>query len=150
MKSLHDHERANEIRRRIDSLRTDTPRQWGKMTAPQVLEHCAIALGWAVDDTHPPRMLLGRLLAPFIRPKVVGNDEPLQKNTPTARQLVISNQPDLEAARARLHALLDRFESNGREKCTRHPHTFFGKLTPDEWGVLMYKHLDHHLRQFNA
>jgi len=27
---------------------------------------------------------------------------------------------------------------------------FFGKLTGEEWGELMYKHIDHHLRQFDA
>ena len=30
------------------------------------------------------------------------------------------------------------------------PHSFFGRLTPEEWAVLMYKHVDHHLRQFGA
>lgn len=29
-------------------------------------------------------------------------------------------------------------------------HTFFGKLTKKEWGILNYKYLDHHLRQFGA
>lgn len=27
---------------------------------------------------------------------------------------------------------------------------FFGKLSPDEWGILRWKHLDHHLQQFGA
>ena len=30
----------------------------------------------------------------------------------------------------------------------RQTHSFFGRLSGDEWGRLMYKHLDHHLRQF--
>jgi len=25
-----------------------------------------------------------------------------------------------------------------------------GKLTPEEWGILIYKHLDHHLRHFGV
>ena len=29
-------------------------------------------------------------------------------------------------------------------------HPFFGAMTSEEWSVLMYKHLDHHLRQFGA
>jgi hypothetical protein len=32
----------------------------------------------------------------------------------------------------------------------KHPHFFFGPLTPVEWAVLMHQHLDHHLRQFGA
>jgi len=27
-------------------------------------------------------------------------------------------------------------------------HSFLGRLRSDEWGVMMHKHLDHHLRQF--
>jgi Protein of unknown function (DUF1569) len=44
----------------------------------------------------------------------------------------------------------DRFAKGGAEGCTKHPHNFFGKLTPLEWATGMYKHLDHHLRQFGA
>ncbi len=50
----------------------------------------------------------------------------------------------------RLSALIDRFAAAGPAGCTTHPHTFFGPLTPQEWAALMYKHLDHHLRQFGA
>jgi len=49
-----------------------------------------------------------------------------------------------------LSALLERFFENGPRGCTKHPHAFFGQLTPEEWARLMYKHLDHHLRQFGV
>jgi len=29
-------------------------------------------------------------------------------------------------------------------------HPFFGKLTKEQAGYMAYKHIDHHLRQFNA
>mgnify|MGYP001794749648 CR=1 FL=1 len=29
-------------------------------------------------------------------------------------------------------------------------HAFFGRMPGQEWAILMYKHLDHHLRQFGA
>jgi hypothetical protein len=29
-------------------------------------------------------------------------------------------------------------------------HSFLGRLKSDEWGVMMHKHLDHHLRQFGV
>jgi hypothetical protein len=46
--------------------------------------------------------------------------------------------------------LIDRFAAAGPAGCTAHPHAFFGSLAPDQWAILMYKHLDHHLRQFGA
>jgi hypothetical protein len=29
-------------------------------------------------------------------------------------------------------------------------HPMFGKMTADQWGRSMWKHLDHHLRQFGV
>jgi len=52
--------------------------------------------------------------------------------------------------RGKLLGLIDRFAEGGAARCTTHPHAFFGKLTPGQWAELMYKHLDHHLRQFGA
>jgi hypothetical protein len=30
------------------------------------------------------------------------------------------------------------------------PHPAFGKMNRKEWGIMVYKHLDHHLRQFGV
>jgi LPS sulfotransferase NodH len=46
--------------------------------------------------------------------------------------------------------MIDRFVAAGPKGCTTHPHSFFGRLTAEEWAILMYKHLDHHLRQFGV
>lgn len=62
---------------------------------------------------------------------------------------IVQDERELEAERARLLGLIDRFAA-GPQACTRHPHSFFGKMQPDEWATLMYKHLDHHLRQFSV
>ena len=64
--------------------------------------------------------------------------------------MVAGDDKDFETERNRLSGLIDRFAAAGPAGCTSHPHAFFGPLTPDEWAVLMYKHLDHHLRQFGA
>jgi hypothetical protein len=76
--------------------------------------------------------------------------EPMRRNSPTAKELVVNGDRDFETERKRLSGLIDRFAAAGSAGCTAHPHAFFGSLTPDEWAVLMYKHLDHHLRQFGA
>lgn len=34
------------------------------------------------------------------------------------------------------------------QKCLDHP--FFGKMSARQWGMIAYKHVDHHLRQFGA
>jgi len=73
-------------------------------------------------------------------------------NSPTDKMYVITDisMEDFEKEKQRAKELITLFYNNGREKCSQHPHSFFGKLTPDEWGILQWKHFDHHLRQFGA
>jgi hypothetical protein len=150
MKNLFDPARATELTERIERLRPDSPRQWGRMTAPQAMAHCSIAMEWAVGDTVAPRMLIGRVIGGFVKNLAVRDDEPMRRNAPTAPELRIADERELDAERARLIALIDRFCAGGPTACTTNPHSFFGRMTPDEWAVLMYKHVDHHLRQFGA
>ena len=150
MKNLFDPARATELRERIQRLRPDSPRVWGKMTAPQAMAHCAVALEWAVGDTVAPRMMIGRVIGGVVRRLAVRNDDPMVKNAPTSPDLRIADQRELATERARLTSLIERFSTGGPGACTTHPHSFFGRMTPDEWAVLLDKHVDHHLRQFGV
>ena len=150
MKHLFEPAAIAEVRSRVRQLRPDSPRQWGKMTAAQAVAHCARGLEQALGDRKPPRMLVGHLLGWAIKRLALGDDKPMQRNSPTVPELVIADERELDVERARLLGLLDRVAAGGPAGCTTHPHSFFGRLTGQEWGVLMYKHLDHHLRQFSA
>jgi hypothetical protein len=150
MKNLFEAASAHEVKDRMAQLQPEGERLWGTMNAAQALAHCSAGLEWAVGDRLPPRMMLGRIVGRFVKPKVLGNDEPMRRNSPTARDLVVQDERDLRTERERLSRLIDRFVAAGPDGCTTHPHSFFGRLTPEEWAVLMYKHLDHHLRQFGV
>jgi hypothetical protein len=93
-----------------------------------------------------PVRLMGRL----VKPMVFRNEDPLHKNSPTATSLRMEGERDFGKERQRLLELIDRFAAGGAAGCTKNPHSFFGKMTPEEWSILMYKHLDHHLRQFGV
>lgn len=138
------------MKERIGRLRPESARQWGTMSAPQAMAHCAAGVELALGERLPPRMFLGRIFGWAIKPLALGNEAPMRRNTPTVPGLVVADERDLERERQRLVGLIDRFTAAGPAGCTRHPHSFFGRLTPEEWAVLMYKHLDHHLRQFGA
>ena len=150
MKNLFEPERAAEVKQRIARMTSDNKREWGKMTPAQALAHCSRAMETALGDTKLPRMLIGRVIGGMVKPMALGNDAPLKKNSPTAPSFVVRDEPEIGAERERLIALVDRFAAGGPTGCTTHPHTFFGSMTPNEWAVLMYKHIDHHLRQFGA
>jgi hypothetical protein len=150
MKNLYDAARVAEVKTRLAQLQAESPRLWGKMNAPQAVAHCSIAMEWALGDTRPPRMFVGRILGTFIKPFVMRDDEPMRRNSPTSPDLVIADQRDLMKEREQLCRQIDCFAAGGPSACTTRPHPFFGRLTPEEWAILMYKHLDHHLRQFGA
>lgn len=150
MKNLFDAATAKEVKERIARLGPNSQRQWGKMTAAQAMAHLSTSMEWAVGDSFAPRMFVGRILGPLVKSKVLKDEKPLGRNAPTAKSLVIADQRDLAKEQQRLSALIERFCAGGPQGCTKHPHTFFGHMTPDEWARLMYKHVDHHLRQFGA
>lgn len=150
MKNLFEAARVEELKQRIAQLRPDSKREWGKMSPAQALEHCSRGIEMALGDKNLPRMLVGRILGWMVKPKVIGNDAPLRRNSPTMKELIVQDDPDLGTERTRLCGLIDRFAAAGPAGCTTHPHSFFGRLTPEEWAILMYKHLDHHLRQFGV
>ena len=150
MKNLWQPETVQELKSRIASLRPDSPRQWGKMTPAQAMAHCAIAMELALGDRRPPRMLIGRLLGSIVKPMAFKESEPMRRNSPTIPGFAVSDNRDLAVETASLTRLIDRFAAAGPPGCTTHPHSFFGRLTPDEWSMWMYKHLDHHLQPFGV
>jgi hypothetical protein len=150
MKNLFESSTAEQVKERITQLRPDSDHQWGRMNSAQAVAHCSAGLELAFGDRVPPRLFLGRIIGGIIKPKVLGNDEPMRRNSPTVKGLVVDDERDLEMERKRLCGLIDRFVTGGPGICTAYPHSFFGRLTPQEWATLMYKHLDHHLRQFGV
>jgi hypothetical protein len=150
MQNLFDAATAEGVKKRIAQLKPDTPRVWGTMGPAQMAAHCSLALEMAVGDQKPPRMFIGRILGPVLKRMALGNAEPMRRNTPTSKDLLVKGDRDLQTERTRLVGLIDRFRLGGPAGCTAHPHTFFGPLTPQEWANLMYKHADHHLRQFGV
>ena len=150
MKNLFEATTVSEVKERMALLQVDSARRWGKMNAAQAMEHCARGMELALGDRRPPRVLIGRILGPVIKPIAFRDGEPMRKNSPTVPGLAVIEETDLVQGRERLCGLVDRFVACGPGGCTDHPHSFFGRLTPDEWSAWMYKHLDHHLRQFGV
>jgi hypothetical protein len=149
MQNLFDAADHDAILRRLSALQPSSPRQWGKMNAGQMLAHCAAALEVACGDRTKKQALIGRVLAPFVRASVLG-EKPFSRNAPTDPDFKVVDERDFAAERARVAVLVGRFCSRGPSAADGLVHSFFGRLSADQWGRLMFKHLDHHLRQFSA
>ncbi|MDE3201892.1 MAG: DUF1569 domain-containing protein [Acidobacteriota bacterium] len=149
MKNLFDADSAAEIRERIARLTPDCERQWGAMTVAQMLAHCSASMEMAAGVNNPPRSLIGRIVGRMAKKSMLG-DAPVRRNMPTDNSLRIQGDKDFAAEQRRLIDWVDRFSAGGPALCTKHPHCFLGPMTPQEWAVLSYKHLDHHLKQFGV
>jgi hypothetical protein len=149
MKSMWDANATLEMRDRLARLTPERTGGWGRMTAPEMVCHLAESLKMAIGELHvapknvpiryPPLKQLVVYLAPF------------PKNVPTAPELLARPPREWRADVADLQALVDRFSARGRDARAAWPaHPAFGRLSRRAWGVLVYRHMDHHLRQFGA
>ena len=149
MRSIFDAGERDSLLSRLASLQPGASRLWGKMTPAQMLAHLAIAVDDAAGERVFKQSLLGKLVTPLIRSSIFG-EKPFGKGAPTHPTYVVSRAVDFETERGRLAQLLGRFASEGPGAADGRVHPFFGKLTGQQWGILIHKHVDHHLRQFGC
>lgn len=135
---------------RVESLRPDSPRGWGKMSVAQAMAHCSLGLEAATGDAVLKSNFMARLIGPLFKGWIVG-EKPFSRDSPTHPSLVLDKAPcDFGKEKARLLAAVRKFHDAGPASAAKYRHAFVQKLTGDEWGRVQWKHLDHHLRQFGA
>ena len=147
MKSIWQDESRNELNERLRALAWNNPAQWGKFTAPKMVCHLADSLRMAMGDLpvepkrlpirYPPLKQLIIYVAPF------------PKGAPTAPELLTRAPREWTSDIADVQALLNRAARTATtDGWPEHP--AFGALSKRAWGVLIYRHMDHHLKQFGA
>lgn len=146
MKSVFEQSTREEVIQRIHSLSEDSTAQWGKMSVCQMLKHCILWEEMLLGKKQYRQSLLGRLFGK-IALKDMLKDEPMQRNLPTVPSFRIKGGGNVAAAKAEWINLL---AEHGRRQNAGFVHPFFGKLTAEQAGRMAYKHIDHHLRQFNC
>jgi len=115
MKNLFDATVANQVKTRLGKLEPQSERRWGKMTAAHMLAHCSVSMQWAVGEVVPEKGALpARLMRRLVKPMVFRNEDPLRKNSPTAKSLVVTDERDFGKEREQLSKLIDKLR---REAC---------------------------------
>jgi hypothetical protein len=97
--SLFRRERIEELHLRLRKLQPDSNRQWGKMTPAQMLAHCSAGMQMAAGEIRPPRALIGRIIGPAIKRVALRDEEPMRRNSPTAKELLTPGEYDFAAER---------------------------------------------------
>ena len=149
MRNLFDPEAMQSILQRLGSLSPGAARQWGKMDAAQMMAHCSVAMEAGTGDKPRKQAFIGKIFAPFVRSSFLG-DKAFPKDSPTDPTFVVSDPRDFAKEKEYLSNVIARFCASGPSEAGKHLHSFLGRISGEEWGIVMYKHLDHHLRQFGA
>ncbi|MEO5890522.1 MAG: DUF1569 domain-containing protein [Ferruginibacter sp.] len=148
MKTVFDKTTRDELISRIDALNENSAAQWGKMNVYQMLKHCTLCEEMYLGKKKYKRVFLGRLFGKIGLKNLMKDDRPLGRNAPTGADFKIKEKSgDLLSEKIKWISLIDeyaRFSNHDFE------HWFFGKMSKKEVGYFVYKHSDHHLRQFNS
>lgn len=151
MKSIFKETDKNEILQRVEKLTPQSKALWGKMNVAQMLAHAALAAKFPTGEVRPENSpVLIQFIGKLIKKKVLGNDEPLRHNSPTSPEIKVVDPKDFQQEKSNFIHQINLLYEGGEKGVIAEKHTFFGKMTPAEWGVLNYKHADHHLRQFGV
>ncbi len=141
---------ANQVNNRINALTASSSAAWGKMNVAQMLAHCNVTYELALEDMHPkPNFLMRFILKNFVKQSIV-NEVPYKQNGRTAPVFMVAAQQDFDTQKQRLVNYVNKVQALGAQHFEGKENPGFGTLTATEWNNLFYKHLDHHLQQFNV
>lgn len=140
---------SGKIVSRMEQLKSTSQPLWGKMNVAQMLAHCQAPLQVALKEKKLKRNLFGILFGKMAKKKLTSG-KPFPRNLPTDKSFLVTDERKFEEEKSKLITLINRFTAAGGESISKETHPFFGKMTPEEWGILSYKHLDHHLQQFGV
>jgi len=147
IKNLFDPAAKQEIIDRINKLTPQTRQQWGKMNVSQMLAHVQKPIGIAFGTHQPKGSFLLRLIGPLFKSKL-WDEKPYKQGLPTDPTFIMLGQEkDFEKERSILLSMINNFS---QETIIGEQHPVFGNLTKDNWSKAMWKHLDHHLKQFGV
>lgn len=148
MHTLFEPTAAAEIISRIQKLQPTSQPQWGKMNVAQMMAHCQAPIEIFFSEKKMKRNLIGILFGKMVKKKLM-SEKPWDKNLPTAKEFKIVDQKDFETEKEKLVHIVTRFSNEGYSVLS-FTHPFFGKMSSQEWGVIGYNHLNHHLTQFGV
>jgi hypothetical protein len=146
MNSIYDKASNDAIIARINQLTPETEGLWGKMNVDQMFKHCTSVIGVAFGENEIKVNLMMRVLGRVAKNKVLNNE--FLHNSPTAKEFVFIETYDFEQSRNELIEKFSRFAKEGTHAIKTNNHPFWGKMSYEDWDKLMWRHMDHHLRQF--
>lgn len=151
MKNIFESNVTNEVIRRINKLDSTSQPKWGKMNVAQMLAHCCVSYDYIynVGKYPKPKGVKKAMLKLLVKP-IVTNQKPYKKNSRTAPDFLITDEKEFAVEKERLIGFLEQTQKLGGEHFNNKESHAFGSLTTQEWNNMLFKHIDHHLNQFDV
>ena len=147
MPSLRDNAARTALVRRLQGLTPGAAAKWGRLDARTMLCHLNDVLAVAVADTKA-QSANQKAFQHFPLKHLILYVLPIPNNVRTAPEFLRSTPAAFEDDRQRVIQLIDRLAAAPKGHGPEHP--LFGRLTNEEWNVLQWKHINHHLKQFGC
>lgn len=148
MKTILDKTTRDELIARARTLNVASKPQWGKMSIDQMLKHAILADEMYLGEKVYKRHFLGYLLGKYILKAMLKDEAPMRRDAKTSPEFIVTETGgNVEVEKAKWISTLEKYANYNKPEFT---HWFFGKMTKEQVGQLAYKHVDHHLRQFNS
>ena len=122
----------------------------GQNECAQMLAHCNVTYEGVYTDKHPKATGLKRFILKLLVKNAVVSEKPYPKNSRTAPEFLISDEREFNNEKQRLIDYIHKTQQLGEGYFDGKDSNSFGALTITEWNNLFYKHLDHHLTQFDV
>src|ERR1044072_5807056 len=146
MGSILNERDRSEILGRFQTLSASSTRRWGSLDVVGMLQHLSLSARMTLGELQVTSSNK-RVFQMFPLKHLILYVLPFPKGAPTAAELKPADTLSFEEERAALLELLERI-GTGPSEGTGPAHPLFGSMTWHEWGVVTYKHADHHLKQF--
>ena len=145
MGTLFDARDRQAILDRLGRLTPEARPRWGRFTPAQMVCHVTTGVGQGLGEIElgPARGPLTRWPLNWLVIHVI----PFPKGAAAAPEMLARAPSSWGADVAALRDMIERFGARGPDAAWPSSRVF-GRISGRSWGVLQYKHLDHHLRQF--
>lgn len=121
------------------------------MDVRQMLKHCDLVLQVALKKIELPRIhSLFETIGKVTKKEMYVFNNGIPRNMPTFQKLIVNFECDFDESKTNLLKTLEEFRTACENQQLPDSHRLFGNMTEKDWKFLEYKHLDHHLKQFNV
>jgi hypothetical protein len=149
IKSVLKKEDLSEIIQKVHSIQPHHAAKWGEMNVVEMLMHCAQVAEAVINSSKSAqkanwKQVISKYIFLYVKkefPKLVKGPKRFEAKGKVSEE-------DFMIWKDKLFEVLEKFQNLEKPLAGFHP--FFGPLNHQQWGIMVYKHTHHHLKQFGG